>query len=141
LFAIEYGRMLATSPDAVPARPGLTRIPYAVRSRLECLLDTLPAEARAVLYDASLVDGDFTERAVAVLASDSRSRQAGRWLRVLVQRGILRATDDASGATGRYSFADPRLREVTRGRVPGDIRSRKGDLLKGMPRVLDAAHR
>ncbi|MFD9702602.1 BTAD domain-containing putative transcriptional regulator [Lentzea sp. NPDC059081] len=141
LFAVEYGRMLATSPDAVPARPGLTRIPYAVRSRLECLLDTLPPEARAVLYDASLVDGDFTERAVAVLASDARSRQTGRWLRVLAQRGVLRATGDSSGAAVRYSFADPRLREVTRGRVPDDVRSRKGDLLKGMPRVLDAAHR
>ncbi|SDG59887.1 DNA-binding transcriptional activator of the SARP family [Lentzea fradiae] len=137
LFAIEYGRMLATPPDAIPARPGLTRIPYAVRSRLECLLDTLPAEARAVLYDASLVDGDFTERAVAVLATDARSRQAGRWLRVLVQRGILRAT----GASGGYRFADPRMRAVTRGRVPDEVRSRKGDLLKGMPRVLDAAHR
>ncbi|MDO0924957.1 BTAD domain-containing putative transcriptional regulator [Streptomyces sp. TG1A-8] len=130
LFAIEYGRLLSESgwpesgllPDAMP---------YSMRSRLETMLDLLPPQARAVLYDAALCGEWITESRLAVLAGGDRHRAVGRWLRLLVQRGIMCSSrHPGEGQDAPYAFAHHRLREVALSRVPEAVRKRKAELIR-----------
>ncbi|WP_370961681.1 BTAD domain-containing putative transcriptional regulator [Amycolatopsis sp. cg9] len=126
LFAIEYGRRL---PDEDPASLP-DPIPYSVRSRLEVALDLLPTEARAVLYDVAVCGDDVTETVVATLAAEDGHHASGRWLRLLVNRGILRCVRRPGDlAWTRYAFTNTRLREVALSRVPAPVRARKEQLI------------
>ncbi|MBB4688787.1 BTAD domain-containing putative transcriptional regulator [Amycolatopsis jiangsuensis] len=136
LFAIEYGKRL-TGPDLTDPGCLPETVPYSVRSRLEVALDLLPAEARAVLYDVAIGGAEVTEAVVATLAAEDGHRTSGRWLRLLVNRGVLRCVRHPGETTSaRYAFTNTRLREVALSRVPGPVRARKEQLIHAtrMPR-------
>jgi tetratricopeptide (TPR) repeat protein len=120
-FAEEYVRMLAESPAGGSLGP--LRLPESVRAVLAARLDTLPAEERAVLLDASVFGMVLWPGAVAAV-SGRGVEEVRRCLESLARREILtRARRSSVAGEPEYTFGQVLTREIAYERLPLDARA------------------
>lgn len=135
-FAEEYVRMLAEIPGA--ARE--LRLPESVQAVLAARLDTLPADERAVLQDASVLGMVLWPGAVAAV-SGRDVETVRRCLESLVQREILNRTRRSTVAgEPEYVFDQVLTREIAYERLPLDVRANRHRLAASWIERLPVDH-
>ncbi|ACU37101.1 AAA family ATPase [Actinosynnema pretiosum subsp. pretiosum] len=123
LFAVEYARVLA---DAGPPSGGGGQsppLPPLVRRVVAARIDSLPADAKAVLLDAAVLGEDLCEEGVRALGGGAVPDVA-RALEHLERREVLRRDRDAERATA-YAFRSPLVRDVAYLTIPQHARAEK----------------
>ena len=120
LYAVETVRMLAdkgvlTQDEGayhLAGEPGSLEIPGTLHALIASRLDTLSAEQRSLLEDASVVGRTFTTASLAVVhGGDQNSLEAH--LRDLVRREFLSLdSDPRSPEQGQYGFVQGLIAEV-----------------------------
>jgi predicted ATPase/class 3 adenylate cyclase len=132
LYAGEFARMLADR--GMVERRGQTMqlaagadipVPETVQAVIAARLDTLPAERKALLHDASVVGTVFWVGALASMSGlDERSVEQG--LRTVARKELLRAVGSSSvKGQAEYSFRHLLIRDVAYQQIPRAARVRK----------------
>ena len=120
LYAEQFARMLSERGDAA----GLL-LPEGVQALIAARLDTLPAEAKALLQDASVLGKVFWSGAVAAIGgTESDSVQAG--IRELVRRELVRPVRVSSmRGQDEFSIWHALVRDVAYQQIPRARRAEK----------------
>jgi DNA-binding SARP family transcriptional activator len=126
LFAVEYVRMLSDNPDLTEWTEGAdAAIPQSVHSVIASRLDALPAAAKAVLQDASVLGETVWVGAVAAVGGRPRAEVA-QCLEYLAQRRLLRRARSSSVARDtEYSFWHVLVRDVAYARFTRAARAER----------------
>ncbi|MBL1102644.1 BTAD domain-containing putative transcriptional regulator [Streptomyces coffeae] len=109
LFAVEYVRTLR---EQSPPGSSVPPVPHHVHRVLASWVDTLPPDAKAVLFNASALNDVFCAEDIAAVGYGSQD-QAARWLDHLEKRDFLRRSryGSASGEA-QYAFRYATTRSV-----------------------------
>ena len=104
--------------------PGITSdVPQSIRLLIAARLDTLPAEEKELLQDAS-VCGTVTWDALLAEVSDVADRRAA--LRALVSRGLLRRNQRSTiPDNDEYEWKHALIRDVAYGSLPKVVRAER----------------
>ena len=132
LYAGEFARMLADR--GIVERRGQTMqvaagadipIPETVQAVIAARLDTLPAERKALLYDAAVVGTVFWTGALAFMSGlDEHAVEQG--LRMVARKELLRPVRNSSvKGEAEYSFRHLLIRDVAYQQIPRAARARK----------------
>jgi class 3 adenylate cyclase/tetratricopeptide (TPR) repeat protein len=121
LYAEEFVRMLAERGPPAPDAP----LPENVQALIAARLDTLPAERKSLLQDASVVGKVFWTGAVAAIGSvDERTVKEG--MRELVRKELVRPTRTTSvEGQDELSFWHALVRDVAYQQLPRAARAAK----------------
>ena len=133
------GRVLTLEPDADISMPDNVHALIAAR------LDTLPAERKALLHDASVAGKVFWSGAVAALGGRN-DRVVREGLHELARKELVRpARNSSMEGQQEYSFWHALVRDVSYGQIPRAERGKKHHALakwiesKASDRVADHA--
>ena len=120
LYAEQFARMLSERGEGSELP-----LPEGVQALIAARLDTLPAEAKALLQDASVLGKVFWSGAVAAIGgSDSASVQAG--IRELVRREFVRPVRVSSmKGQDEFSIWHALVRDVAYQQIPRARRAEK----------------
>ena len=118
LYAIEFARMLADADTG--SADGDT--PVSVQAVIAARLDAIPADARAVLMDASVVGEEVWPEACAAVGERDLGDVADA-IEVLERRGMVVRRASSFPARDAYAFANALIREVAYGRLPRAVRA------------------
>jgi class 3 adenylate cyclase/tetratricopeptide (TPR) repeat protein len=129
LYAEEFIRMLTdrgilTAQGSISG-DGEIPVPETVQALIAARLDTLPADRKALLHDASVMGKVFWAGAVASMGNvdDERVRVA---LHELARKELVRPTRVSSvGGQAEYAFWHLLVRDVAYGQIPRAARARK----------------
>jgi class 3 adenylate cyclase/tetratricopeptide (TPR) repeat protein len=121
LYAIEFGRMLADA-DAGASVADATATPVSVQAVISARLDAIPAEARAVLLDASVVGDEVWVEACASVG-DRDVAEVSTAVEVLERRGMLVRRASSLPAHDAFAFSNALVREVAYARLPRAVRA------------------
>ncbi|GAA2694561.1 MULTISPECIES: BTAD domain-containing putative transcriptional regulator [Actinosynnema] len=123
LFAVEYARVLADAGTPQGGGGQSPPLPPLVRRVVAARIDSLPADAKAVLLDAAVLGDDLCEEGVRALGGGAVPDVA-RALEHLERREVLRRDRDAERATA-YAFRSPLVRDVAYLTIPQHARAEK----------------
>ena len=124
LFALEFVRMVAESPEPGGALGGVT-VPDSLQALVSARLDGLPAVDRSLVHDASVLGERFWPGALAVMGG-TPERTVAEGLLDLARRGlIVQVRDPALPDESEYTFANALVRDVAYRQVTRAARSRK----------------
>ena len=113
------GRVLTIDPDADISTPDNVQALIAAR------LDTLPAERKALLHDASVVGKVFWPGAVSALGGRG-DQEVRRGLHELARKELVRpARNSSMEGEQEYSFWHALVRDVAYSQIPRATRGRK----------------
>jgi class 3 adenylate cyclase/tetratricopeptide (TPR) repeat protein len=123
LFALEFVRMLSEAGRDVGGS-GIP-VPESVHAVIATRLDTIPADLRALVHDASVVGTTFWPGALAALSGLSEPEVLDAIGR-LGQRDLIRAEAASSFVDQpEFAFAHALIREVAYARMPRLVRAQK----------------
>jgi tetratricopeptide (TPR) repeat protein len=128
LYAEEFVRML-TDRGILTSQGELTNgqipVPESVQALIAARLDTLPADRKALLYDAAVVGKVFWPGAIASIGGIEKSA-AERGLRDLVRKELVRPGRSSSvQGEEEFSFWHLLVRDVAYGQIPRATRAEK----------------
>jgi class 3 adenylate cyclase/tetratricopeptide (TPR) repeat protein len=120
LYAEEFARMVSDR-DSV----GEIEVPETIHSLIAARIDTLPAEQKAILQDASVLGKIFWSGGLAAVA-DRALDDVAEGLQPLARRELIRRAR-ASSIEGdvEYSFSHVLVRDVAYAQIPRAQRARK----------------
>ncbi len=119
LFAVEFVRMLQEQHLAG------TEVPMSVQAVIGARLDSVVAERRAVLQDASVVGASFWPDALAAIGDGDVGDIRGA-LAELTRRGlVVRSSSSSFPEQAEYGFGHALIREVAYSRLPRMARAHK----------------
>ncbi|HET7856371.1 MAG TPA: adenylate/guanylate cyclase domain-containing protein [Gaiellaceae bacterium] len=119
LYAEEFVRLLA---DRGPLGQGV-QVPESVQSLISARLDTLPAERKSLLQDASVVGKVFWAGAVAAMAGRDRN-EVELALHELTRKELVRpARMSSMEGEHEYGFWHVLVRDVCYGQIPRAARA------------------
>jgi class 3 adenylate cyclase/tetratricopeptide (TPR) repeat protein len=135
LYAEEFIRMLgdqgmfdAGGPTSISPADRI-RLPDTVQAVIAARLDTLPAERKALLHDASIVGKVFWAGAVAAIGGTEDGRVRGG-LHELLRKEIVRPARNSSiEGEDEYSFWHGLIRDVSYSQIPRAARARKHEAM------------
>jgi class 3 adenylate cyclase/tetratricopeptide (TPR) repeat protein len=111
LYAEEFARALQETRA--------TAVPQTLQSLIAARLDTLPAERKAVVYDAAVIGKVFWAGALRGMGVERDAADVDAALRDLVHRELVRAVRQSSVAGEQeYSFWHSVVRDVAYAQIP-----------------------
>ncbi len=120
LYAIEFARMLT---DAGGAGSDRVSTPLSVQAVIAARLDTIPAEPRAVLLDASVLGEEVWPEALANIG-ERDPEEVRTAVELLERRGLLVRRASSFPTLDAYGFTHALIREVAYARLPRAARAR-----------------
>ena len=128
LFAEELSRMLGEHPGLGPELSGgtaLPRTPESLYAIIAARLDTLPAQQRSLIQDASVVGKEFWAGALASMSGSDRA-SVEEALHHLGRKELVRPSKASSIASeAEFSFWHGLIRDVAYGQIPRRRRAAK----------------
>jgi class 3 adenylate cyclase len=117
-YAEQSARLLADTSLDLP-------LPDSVQAVIAARLDTLPADEKALLGDASVIGGVFWEGAVTALSKREPQDIEAMLSRLLEHRLVRRVRESSMEGECEYSFAHALAREVAYRQLPKAVRARR----------------
>ena len=125
LFAEEFIRMFQETLTATGNETRAVSVPDSVHALIAARLDTLPAERKSILYDASVIGRIFWAGAVAHIAGTGENT-VRTGLHELSRKELVRPVRTSSVKDqAEYSFWHALVRDVAYGQIPRAPRAQK----------------
>ena len=125
LFTLEFARMLGESQPSAGDESHAFEVPDSVRSMVAARLDSIPADLRSLLQDASVFGAEFWVGAL-VAVSGLPEIEVSEGISGLVRRGLLKPERSSWFLDqSEFAFVHALIREVAYARIPRLDRARK----------------